>query len=287
MSSGNAIYKNQKKVRMKMERIILSILAVLCVLPLYALMIPTVLITPNLQENPHLTFIHVATTPITQEQYATVMGSNPSHFVGADLPVEMVSWYEAIAFCNRLSAMHGLEPVYIYFAHNANIAWDEDYIGTRDVEEWIVPFRGIPNFRVRQWNMIVADEKANGYRLLTRAESDYIYSRTATDVLGNIETYAWIAENSDGKTHTVASKSPDSFGLYDFHGNVLEWTFEHTGIIPDSFFRHFSAEQEMRFRTRAFRVFTEREFVITRTDQGLIPVVKNNAIGFRVVRNAM
>lgn len=58
------------------------------------------------------TGFEMSKTEITQETYTEVMGENPSNNVGNNLPVEYVSWYDAIVFCNRLSMMHGLTPVY-------------------------------------------------------------------------------------------------------------------------------------------------------------------------------
>lgn len=54
----------------------------------------------------------VGTTEVTQGLYFSVMGQNPSIRTGEQLPVEFVSWYDAVEFCNRLSSLEGLDPVY-------------------------------------------------------------------------------------------------------------------------------------------------------------------------------
>lgn len=151
-------------------------------------------------------------TEVTQELYESVMDENPSGFKGEkNLPVEQVSWYDAVYFCNKLSAKCGLTPVY---------AVD----GEPDVEKWgYAPHKGNITGTVSQ------NENASGYRLPTMEEWQYAakggqdYKYSGSD---NLAEVGWYDGKSGSKTHPVAQKAHNGYGLYDMSGNVMEWCWD-------------------------------------------------------------
>ncbi len=159
-------------------------------------------------------------TEVTEKLYIAIMGENPSRFKGDNLPVEKVSWYDAIYFCNKLSERHGLSPVY---------AVD----GKTDVSSW--------GYRVHNGNSIRGDItqnlKADGFRLPTNDEWEYAakggqnYKYAGSN---NLDEVGWYEDNSREKTHPVAQKKPNGYGLYDMSGNVFEWVWDS----PHGYYRY-------------------------------------------------
>lgn len=130
--------------------------------------------------------------PVTQSIYQLVMGKNPSSFKGDDQPVESVSWFHAIEFCNRLSGQAGLGPV--YKIDGKNVEWIED---------------------------------TTGFRLPTEAEWEYACrAGTTGDRYGDLDKIAWYRNNSADTTHSVGQLEPNAWGLYDMLGNVWEWCWD-------------------------------------------------------------
>lgn len=181
--------------------------------------------------------------PITQAQYQAVMGTNPSTAgSGSSNPVDSVSWYDALVFCNTLSIAEGLTPVYSINGSTNPSTW-----GT------------VPTSADMTWDEVSMVSGANGYRLPTSSEwmwaamgglkdgltSDIVANSTygsvnqsgylkgyagSTEANGgqtNIANYCWETNNSNGSTQPVGKKLPNEFGLYDMCGNVSEWTWDY------------------------------------------------------------
>ncbi len=135
-------------------------------------------------------------TEVTQGQWATLMGSNPSHFdsCGADCPVEQVSWEDAAGYANALSVSEGLAACY-----TPSCA----VVGGGSVYE------------------------CAGYRLPTEAEWEVAARAGTTSArYGEVDDIAWYDRNAEGQTHPVGGRAPNAWGLYDMLGNVWEWTHD-------------------------------------------------------------
>jgi sulfatase modifying factor 1 len=152
----------------------------------------------------------LAAFPVTQALYAEVTGRTPSTARGELLPVEGVSWWDAVRFCNALSEREGLAPAYRLGALPAD-ARSIDARGTESVEVESV-----------EW-----DVSANGFRLPTEAEWEHACrADTAEARYGPLDEIAWHRGNSNERIHEVGGKQPNSFGLHDMLGNVWEWCWD-------------------------------------------------------------
>jgi len=183
--------------------------------------------------------------PVTQDQYEAVMGTgtNPSHFIaGPDTgevqgrrPVETVSWFDAIVFCNKLSEKEHLNPAYEIQESSADAgSW------TIDTTKWGEVPDSTSHANFARWNGVRMVSGATGYRLPSEAQWEYA-CRAGTVTMysfGNdaalLGQYAWYGSNSGIKTHEVGKKLPNAWGLYDMHGNIWEWCWDWYGLYNSS-----------------------------------------------------
>jgi formylglycine-generating enzyme required for sulfatase activity len=171
---------------------------------------------------------------VTQKEWAEVMGSNPSQFQGDNLPVETVSWYDCIEYCNQRSLKEGLKPCYV-------IAKDRQDPANHTLIDDV------------KWT-VTCDAAANGYRLPTEIEWEYAagggqlsqgYAYSGGEEIGLV---AWFWQNAGdeflpapwnwhkiqqnhNKPQPVGTRAPNELGFYDMSGNVREWCWDWFGDL--------------------------------------------------------
>lgn len=211
---------------------------------------------------------------VTQEEYKAVMQNNPSKFSeNYNNPVENVSWFDAVEYCNKRSEKEGLKPCYFKDGNNYKC-----------------------NF------------SANGYRLPTEAEWEYAargINKNEGDIdfsganIPNLRSYnpkeefAWYGDNSEEKTHEVMKKLPNELGIFDMTGNVWEWCWDWHDENIDYFTyrKKITLQNPTGSTTGRLRVFRGGsyaeygDFEICRHGCAS-PEAKVEFIGFRVVRSA-
>jgi formylglycine-generating enzyme len=210
-----------------------------------------------------LSDFYIGSTEVTQAQYRAVMGTNPSSFISDsdDLPVERVSWYDAVAYCNKCSIIEGLHPAYTI--DGTNVSWDRS---------------------------------ANGYRLPTEAEWEYSAKGGAAPGLSavnavyagspNIDEVGWYSGNSGNRTHPVGLKAPNALGLYDMSGNVWKWCWDWYGSYSSGNQRDPTGPSSGSYRVmRGGSWFNDASYAAVSYRGSIIPC-NSDGYGFRVVRSS-
>jgi formylglycine-generating enzyme required for sulfatase activity len=198
---------------------------------------------------------YISKYPVTQAEFEEVMGRNPSGFRGANLPVEQVSWFDAIEYCNRLSLNKGLTPAYTI--RGSTVIWNRE---------------------------------ANGYRLPTEAEWEFACragTQTPFSSGTSMNTVGWHSGNSGGRTRPVGEREPNAWGLYDMHGNVLEWCWDWLGDYTNA--EETDPIGPLTGTRRVYRGGSWRFDALQARSAfrfGNHPHLRQNFIGFRVAKNA-
>lgn len=199
---------------------------------------------------------YIGKYPITQKEWKIINKFNPSYFNRDLCPVERVSWYQAVEFCNKKSIEEGYAPCY--------------------------SIKG---------NIVTCDFSKGGYRLPTEAEWEYACrgGALAEDEfkfdLDSINDYVWFKDNAYGQTHSVGVKLANPLGIHDMSGNVYEWCWDRYSIYPDHEVQNPKGDDYIHHRIIRGGYY-EGERSCRPSFRGFFaPEYSFKGLGFRVVRN--
>ena len=198
---------------------------------------------------------------VTQQEYQRVVGANPSsEQLSPQQPVEMVSWFDAVQFCNRLSEREKVRPYYEISGEKVTI------LG------------------------------GNGYRLPTEAEWEYACRAGTTtkwsfgDDVQQLELYAWYKGNAGSHSHPVGEKAPNAFGLYDMHGHMWEWCWDRYG---EDYYRHSPVDDPQGPSSGSLRIErggdgwnNDPQHLRSAYRDHQVPSLRFRDLGFRVARTS-
>jgi len=167
--------------------------------------------------------LEVCKYQVTQDIWMELMKYNNSCFINERKPVERVSWWEALEYCNKLSEKYNLKPVYDLSRKEEGIL-KINQIGESSIEPNKADFKKTEGFRLPtelEWEWFAK----GGEVAIQDGTFDYKYS--GSDNIGEV---TWYDKNSENQTHEVGTKNPNQLGLYDCSGNVWEWCYDTLNV---------------------------------------------------------
>ena len=232
--------------------------------------------------------MYVCDHEVTRGEFKEVMGTDPSKISAYDKdgneltgdavlnnPVNYVNWYAAIAYCNKLSLKENLTSCY-------------SVSGVTDWEN--LDYSSIPTSSNSTWDALTYDKEADGYRLPTEAEwewlarggENYTYAGSNT-----VDDVAWYKTNKNSKgSREVKTKQSNGYGLYDMSGNVREWCYDWFGLGISSSTADTGASSGYCRVTRGGAWYSFDYHCLVSRQNGFEPDRLNESCGFRVVRSS-
>ena len=222
--------------------------------------------------NAAVSSFYICDHEVTQAEYSAMMGQNPSQYYGDNKPVETVTWYDAVEYCNRRSKKEGLTPCYKIDKSKEDPNNHNEY----DQQRWLVTW----------------DRSANGYRLPTDSEWEWAakggekskkYTYSGSNKLADV---AWFYENSENTTNDVKTKRPNELGIYDMSGNVWEWCWDWYEDNPKKSGKDYAGASSGEYRVTRGGCWSvvPTECKVTNRNNDM-PDEADDLLGFRVVRN--
>ena len=221
---------------------------------------------------------------VTRGEYQAVVGSDPSIASAYDKdgniltgdavlnnPVNGVSWYDVLVYCNKLSIKENLKPCY-------------SIDGLTDPEDW----GPVPTSSDSTWNAATCNFEADGYRLPTEAEWEWLarggekYTYAGSDTIDDVAWY----DATDKGTREVKTKAPNEYGLYDMSGNVWEWCWDWSGDISYNTAAYGTTSGANRVMRGGCWNSSHSNYCAVSNRTSNPPTSCRNVLGFRVVRTA-
>ena len=232
--------------------------------------------------------MYVCDHEVTQaeyEKYCKYGSSSPSSSKGDgdNYPTYYVNWYDAIVYCNLRSIAENLTPAYKIGEETDPAKWSgivgdsaNGYCGPSESND--------------TWNALTYDKEANGYRLPTEAEWEYIAREAGTSTTtysgsDTIDDVAWYSSNSSSKTHEVKGKNANSLGIYDMSGNVWEWCYDWYGKVSSTIADTGASSGSSRVICGGSWDYSASSCAVSYRDYSY-PYHRVYIYGFRVVRSA-